>query len=222
MSFKDFILNSDFTLQELTVNEIAYTLLISLGLSLIIFFVYKLSYQGVMYSKMFNISLIGLSLITSGIILAISKNMLLSLGMVGALSIVRFRTAIKDPIDIIYMYWAIAVGIIVGGSFILLAVVVTAIVAIVLFTFSKMQLSNQLYLLVVEFDKNFNEDIIYKNVYKYCRKYSLKSKTSGDTTYEITLEIRSNYDVSKLVNYIDSLKGVEKTALLSYDGNLAV
>ena len=222
MSFKDFILNADFTTGELTVDQIAFTLLISLGLSLIVFFVYKITYQGVMYSKMFNISLIGLSLITSAIILAITTNIILSLGMVGALSIVRFRTAIKDPIDIVYMYWAIAVGIIVGANLILLAVVFTAVAAIVLFTFSKMQLSNKLYLLVVEYDKSFNEDIIYNSVYKYCRKYNLKSKTSSDTTYEITLVIRSSYNVSKLVNHIDSMHGVVKAALLSYDGNLAV
>ena len=121
MTWNDFFQNTDFFTTDLSVTAIAYTLLFSFALGLFIFFIYRVSYQGVMYSKTFNVTLVAISMITSSIIMAISSNIILSLGMVGALSIVRFRTAIKDPIDVAYLFWAVSTGITSGAGLWMLA-----------------------------------------------------------------------------------------------------
>ncbi len=139
MSFSD-IFKKDFlesAAGNLTAADIALTMLFSLLLGLFIFFVYRKTFQGVMYSKTFNVSLIALSMVSSTVILAVTSNVVLSLGMVGALSIVRFRTAIKDPIDIVYMFWAVGVGIIVGAGIYLLAFISSAVIGLVLYILSR-------------------------------------------------------------------------------------
>ncbi len=136
MTFSD-IFDSDFldSVTSVTFLDIVIAVALSFVLGLFIMMIYKKTYRGVMYSQSFCVSLMAMSLITTILILAVTSNVVLSLGMVGALSIVRFRTAIKDPLDIAYLFWAIAVGIILGAGFIVLALVGSAVVGLLLVVF---------------------------------------------------------------------------------------
>lgn len=221
MSFKDFIKTTDLTGSDLNVLGIALSLLLSFAIGMFIFWIYKRTYQGVMYSKTFNISLIGLSMITASIILAVTSNVILSLGMVGALSIVRFRTAIKDPMDVIYMFWAISAGIISGAGLYLLAIVTSTIIGIVLYTFSKVSTKNEPYLLIANYDNSSLENEFFKAVNDYVSLYKIKSKIKTIDGFEITIEVRSKKDVTKLINNIDEINGITNVALMSYDGEFA-
>jgi membrane-associated HD superfamily phosphohydrolase len=135
MTWDQILENLDFSTSELSVLSIASTLLLAFALSLFIFFVYRASYKGVMYSKTFNVTLVAMSMITASIILAITSNIILSLGMVGALSIIRFRAPIKDPIDIAYLFWAVGTGIVCGAGLWMLAVISCVVIGIILFVF---------------------------------------------------------------------------------------
>ena len=221
MTFSD-IFSSDFLTQiggDLTGLQIALTLLLSFTLGLFIFFVYKRTYQGVMYSKTFNISLIGLSMITASVILAVTSNIILSLGMVGALSIVRFRTAIKDPIDVVFMFWAIAAGIISGAGLYLLAILSCLIIGIVLFAFSKVNIRYEQYLLILNYVNSKTEKFIFKTLSEAVGTYKIKSKTKTPNNYELTVEIRAKQDKTDIVNILSEYEGINNVAMVSYDGD---
>jgi len=158
MTWNDFFQNTDFFTTDLSVMSIAYTLLFSFALGLFIFIIYRVSYQGVMYSKTFNVTLIAISMITSSIIMAISSNIILSLGMVGALSIVRFRTAIKDPIDVAYLFWAVGIGITSGAGLWMLALMSSVLIGITLFVLSKISDLNTPYLCVISYQTEETND----------------------------------------------------------------
>jgi uncharacterized membrane protein YhiD involved in acid resistance len=222
MTWQDFLQNTDFFSTDLTVTSIAYTLLFSFVLSLFIFFIYRLSYKGVMYSKTFNVTLIALSMITSSIILAITSNIILSLGMVGALSIVRFRTPIKDPIDIAFLFWAIGVGIISGAGLWKLALMSCFVIGIILFVFSKISDVKTPYLLVVTYQTEETNDLVFKLIESEAKRYHLKSKAFTGENYELTVEIRERNKTASLVNKIGGINNVKSVAMLGYDGNFAV
>lgn len=221
MTFNDFIQGTDLAGSSISALGMGATLLLAFALGLFIFWIYKRSYQGVMYSKTFNISLVALTMITSSIIMAITSNIILSLGMVGALSIVRFRTAIKDPMDVIYMFWSISVGIIVGAGLYMLAVVTSLILGIVMYAFSKMTLKNEPYLLIVNYSDITVEDALFKVINEKVGTYKIKSKTMTGENFELTVEIRSKKENAVLVNEIGGLGNVHNTALISYDGEYA-
>lgn len=221
MTFQD-IFSSDFLNQlggDLSGLQIGLSLLLSFAMGLFIFFVYKRTYQGVMYSKTFNISLIGLAMITSAVILAVTSNIILSLGMVGALSIVRFRTAIKDPIDVVYMFWAIAAGIISGAGLYLLALISCLVIGIVLFVFAKVNIRYEPYLLVINFNGNKTEKDINKILQDEIGAYRIKSKIKTPDNFELTVEIRTKTDKSAIVNTLGELGGIKSVAMVSYDGD---
>jgi len=222
MTWQDFIKNADIFTTELSVMSIALTLLVAFVLGLFIFFVYRISYKGVMYSKTFNVTLIAMSMITASIILAISSNIILSLGMVGALSIVRFRAAIKDPIDIAYLFWAIGVGIVSGAGLWMLAFISSVIIGIILFMFSKIEDVKMPYLLVVSYQTEEANDAVFAEVQKEVKNYRLKSKSFNGENYELTIELRGKRTPESLVNKIGAMKNVHSVALLSYDGDFAV
>ena len=221
MTFQDLISGTDLVGSDLTAMGIAATLLLSFALGMFIFWVYKRTYQGVMYSKTFNVSLIALCMITSAVIMAVTSNIILSLGMVGALSIVRFRAAIKDPIDIVYMFWAIASGIIVGAGLYVLAIIFAVIMGVIFFVFSKVRTSNEPMLLIVNYDDGTVEDEIFKLLNDKVGVYKVKSKTKTNGGFEITVEIRSKKDKMKVVNQIDEMQSVTNVAMVSYDGDFA-
>jgi uncharacterized membrane protein YhiD involved in acid resistance len=221
MTFQDFISGTDLAGSDLTVIGIAATLVLSFAMGIFIFWIYKRTYQGVMYSKTFNVSLIALSMITSAVIMAVTSNIILSLGMVGALSIVRFRAAIKDPIDIVYMFWAIASGIIVGAGLYVLAVTLAVIMGVIFFVFSKIGTGNEPMLLIVNYGASTVEDQIFKLLNDRIGTYKVKSKTKTQNGFEIMVEIRSKKDKLNVVNEIDGMESVTNVAMVSYDGDFA-
>lgn len=222
MTWNDFIQNTDFFTTDLSVTAIAYTLLFSFVLGLFIFFIYRVSYQGVMYSKTFNVTLIAISMITSSIIMAISSNIILSLGMVGALSIIRFRTAIKDPIDVAYLFWAVGVGITSGAGLWMLALLSSVIVGIILFVLSHISDLQSPYLFVISYQTEETNDLVFELIEKEANKYRLKSKVFDGENYELTVEIRSRKKIEGLVNRVGGINHVNSVALLGYDGDFAV
>mgnify|MGYP001766366577 CR=1 FL=1 len=222
MTWQDFIQNTDFFAAELSVTSIAYTLLFSFALGMFVFFIYRVSYKGVMYSKTFNVTLIAMSMITSAIIMAITSNIILSLGMVGALSIVRFRTAIKDPIDIAYLFWAIGMGIVSGAGLWMLALISSVVIGTILFVFSKISDLKTPYLLVVSYQTEETNDLVFKLIESEAKQYRLKSKVFNSENYELTVEIRERNKTASLVNKIGKIKNVNSVALLGYDGDFAV
>ncbi len=207
------------TTGALSIFEMLMTLGIALLIGIGIFIVYKKTFQGVMYSKTFNTSLVILSLISATIIIGVTNNIVLSLGMVGALSIVRFRTSIKDPIDVVYMFWAIGSGIIVGAGLYVLCIVSFLVIGAVLYFFMKVDIQMTPYLLIVGYEDTQAEEKIFETLNKELDLYKVKSKTKVPEAYELTIEIRAKKDKSYIVNAIDAIKGVERTAMLSYDGD---
>jgi len=222
MTWQEFIQNTDFYSADLSVTSIAYTLLFSFALGLFIFFIYRVSYKGVMYSKTFNVTLIAMSMITTSIILAITTNIILSLGMVGALSIVRFRAAVKDPIDVAYLFWAVGVGIVSGAGLLKLALMSSAVIGIILFVFSKISDVKTPYLLVISYQTEETNDLVFKLIESEAKRYRLKSKAFNGENYELTVEIRERKKTASLVNKIGGINNVNSVALLGYDGDFAV
>ena len=180
----------------------------------------KKTFKGVMYSESFAISLIGLSLITTIIILAVTSNVVLSLGMVGALSIVRFRSAIKEPIDIVYLFWSISVGIIIGAGLIPLAIIGSVFIGIVLILFVNRKTVNNPYILVITCEDDNAENQTLNLISKSVGKYNVKSKTiSPINGIEMTVEIALKGESTKFVNEISKANGVSNVVLVSYNGD---
>ena len=195
-------------------------------LGLFIFFIYKLTYQGVMYNRQFGISLVALSMISTLILIAVTSNVVLSLGMVGALSIVRFRTAIKDPLDIVYLFWAIGVGIVLGAgpaggiAMYLLAIIGSLLIGLILFVFVNVKKAGgNAYILVVECKTEEAEKAAEEVVKSGAKRYSVKSKTVTNGYIEISYEVRLNGEDTAFVNQVSSANGVDKAVLVSYNGD---
>ncbi|UOQ84358.1 DUF4956 domain-containing protein [Gracilibacillus salinarum] len=199
-------------------------LLLGMGISflvgLFIYFVYKKTFKGVIYSHSFNISLVVMTMATSLVIMGISQNVLLSLGMVGALSIVRFRTPIKDPMDLVFLFWSVIAGILSGAGFILLAVIGSVLIGVVIALFSnKIKVENP-YLLVVKFNQNTVGKTVEQVIGSHVKKYVLKSKSvMQDNDVEVTYEIRVKENDSEITSSISEINGVRSAVMLSYDGN---
>lgn len=197
---------------------IALTLAFVIGL--FIMAVYKKTFKGVMYSHSFCVSLLALNLITTLIILAITSNVILSLGMVGALSIVRFRSAIKEPLDIAFLFWSISAGIVIGAGLIPLAVFGSLFIGIILVLFINRQTTDNPYLLVLSCLNDESEKEALKTVNAYVKKHVIKSKTvSAQNGIEVTVEIRFKEMETKFVNEISQISGVKNAVLVSYNGD---
>ena len=201
----------------------ALDMVIAMGLALVlgifIFFVYKKTYTGVMYSAGFGVSLLGLTLVTTLIILAVTSNIILSLGMVGALSIVRFRTAIKEPLDIVFLFWAIAAGIVLGAGLLPLAVLGSLFIGIILVVFVNKKSTDAPYILIVSADSDLVEDEVIGLVKQSVKRHSVKSKTISNSGMEFTLEVRLQGSATKFVGQIQGIDGVRSASLVSYNGD---
>lgn len=220
MSFND-IFKSSF-LEKTTSFSLPDTLLalaLAFALGMFIYFVYKKTYQGVVFSRSFGVSLVALTMIGTFIILAVTSNVVLSLGMVGALSIVRFRTAIKDPLDIVYLFWAIAVGIVLGAGMWPLAVIGSLIVGAILLVFVNAKSSDCEYIVVVECENDAAENKAVEIIKESTKKSALKSKTVKRGYIEITYEVRLGDNTSEFVNKLSDTNGVDKAVLVSYNGD---
>ena len=196
--------------------------LLALGLAFVIglyiFLIYKKTYQGVMYSDSFGVSLIAMAMITSLVIIAVTSNVVLSLGMVGALSIVRFRTAIKEPMDIAFLFWAIAVGIVLGAGLLPLAIIGSVIIGIIIVVFSTRKIGDTPYILVVSCENEETESAAYELIKEDAKKSLLKSKSVNKLGIELTYEVRIKEDNTGFVNKISAVDGVTNAVLVSYNG----
>lgn len=220
MTFND-IFKSSF-LEKATsfaIIDFVIAMALAFALGLFIFFIYKKTYNGVMYSASFGVSLMAMSMITTLVILAVTSNVVLSLGMVGALSIVRFRTAIKEPMDIAFLFWSIAVGIVLGAGLIPLAVFGSLFVGLILFVFVNRKTSDHPYIMILNCTGNEAEKAALAMLKNKVKKQVLKSKTISKNGIELTLEVRLLGDESDFVNEVSEVEGVENAVLVSYNGD---
>ena len=219
MTFND-IFKSSFleNITSVSILDMAIALVLAFGIGLFIFFVYKKTYQGVMYSSSFGTTLIALTMITTLVILAVTSNVVLSLGMVGALSIVRFRTAIKEPLDIAFLFWAIAVGIVLAAGMIPLAVIGSVVIGMILLLFVNRKTHCNPYIVVLScadaVSEKRAEELLKQNV----QKCVIKSKTVQKGLIELNLEIRMKNDNTEFVNQLSDIPGVNSAVLVSYNG----
>ena len=220
--FKDnFLSGFSLSTQNLTLPNVLISLGIAFLLGMVIYFIYKKTYRGVLYSHSFNLSLIMLSMVTTLVIMCISSAPALSLGMVGALSIVRFRTAVKDPMDTVYMFWAIAVGITVGANFILFSIIGTLVIAVILLVLSfTSNQTGQNYLLVVHYDDRYAKEVT-NAMNKMVPRYRLKSKTATRNGVEMTLELRLQGNRSNIVDNLLGIPGVMDATLVAFQNEIA-
>ena len=200
--------------------------LLSLGaaflIGLFIYYVYQKTYSGVLYSRSFNVSLIAILLVTTLVISGVTSNVVLSLGMVGALSIVRFRTAVKDPMDLVFLFWALAEGILCGASLLPLALVGCPVLGVFLLVFANRQQQDNPYLIIIRLADGETETPVESLLKKEVRKMLLKSKTiTGGVGTEVIYEIRPNGSNTSFLNEISKMDGVESAVMVSYDGNYA-
>ena len=219
MTFSD-VFKSSFlsNINSFSTLDVLLALGLAFVLGLFIFLIYKKTYQGVMYSDSFGISLIAMSMITSVVIIAVTSNVVLSLGMVGALSIVRFRTAIKEPMDIAFLFWAIAVGIVLGAGLLPLAIIGSVIIGIIIVVFSTRKIGDTPYILVVSCENEETETNAYELIKTEAKKSLLKSKSVNKLGIELTYEVRIKNDNTDFVNKISDCEGVTNAVLVSYNG----
>ncbi|WP_282938562.1 DUF4956 domain-containing protein [Paenibacillus sp. RC67] len=204
---------------DINISKILLSLAVAFFIGFFIYLLYKRVFSGVLYSKSFNISLIGMSMVTAMVIIAVNSNLVLSLGMVGALSIVRFRTPIKDPTDLIFLFWAAAAGIVSGAGFYTLAIVGSVIIGLVMFFFIKKSSFETPYLLVINCEGDSAEKEVHTLVGRLVKRYNVKQKTVTHGNIETTLEIRLRDNEGNFVNQINELQGVKNAVLISYNGD---
>lgn len=199
--------------------DMAIAMGLAFVLGLFIYLVYKKTFKGVMYSANFGVSLLAMTLITTLIIMAISSNVILSLGMVGALSIVRFRSAIKEPIDIAFLFWAISIGIVLGAGLIPLAVFGSLFIGIIMVLFVNQKSTDNPYILIIKCSDDDSEKNAMEYIERNVKKHVVKSKTVAPSSgVELTVEIRLKDMSTKFVNEISRIAGVNNAILVSYNG----
>jgi len=202
---------------SLTIERVLLSLIVSFIVALFIFYMYRKCFSGIIYTRHFNIGLVLVSLVVTLVILPISSSLALSLGMVGALSIVRFRTAIKDPIDVVFMFWAIAVGIISGAGLYMVALVGSPIIGLFLFVLSRANLrTSDPYLLVIHYTTDAEAA-----VQKALPENKLRSRTVTSAGVELMLEVRMKSKDASKVDELLKIKGVKDAALVSYNADVA-
>lgn len=219
MTFND-IFKSSFleNVTSVSILDMAIALALAFGIGLFIFFIYKKTYQGVMYSSSFGTTLVALTMITTVVILAVTSNVVLSLGMVGALSIVRFRTAIKEPLDIAFLFWSIAVGIVLAAGMIPLAVVGSVIIGIILLIFVNKKSHCNPYIAVISCVDSSAEKKAIECLTAKVKKCVVKSKSAEAGRIELNLEIRMADEDTDFINELSGIPGVNSAVLVSYNG----
>ena len=219
MTFND-IFKSSFleNVSEFSILDTLIGLAVALVIGLFIFIIYKKTLTGVLYSSGFALTLVGLSLVTTLVIMAVTSNVVLSLGMVGALSIVRFRTAIKEPVEIVFLFWSIAVGIVIGAGMIPLAVLGSVIIGIILLIFANRKNVENAYILVLNCENEEAENTAAELLKNTVKKYRIKSKTVNADGIELTTELKIKDDKMAFVNQMNKITGVKNATLVSYNG----
>ncbi len=220
MSFSD-IFKSKFldNFASVSLMDMGIAMVLAFGLGLFIHLVYKKTYNGVMYSSGFSLTLVALTMITTLVILAVTSNVVLSLGMVGALSIVRFRAAIKEPTDIAFLFWAIAVGIVLAAGMIPLAVGGSVLIGLMILVFANRKSVDKPFIVVLscaDYDsevraKEFLDDQTTRAV--------IKSKSARKDGIELHYEVRLKDDNTDFINLLSAMNGVNSAVLVSYQGD---
>lgn len=219
MTFND-IFKSSFleNIASVSIFDMVLALVLAFGIGMFIFLVYKKTYQGVMYSSSFGTTLVALTMITTVVILAVTSNVVLSLGMVGALSIVRFRTAIKEPLDIAFLFWSIAVGIVLAAGMILLAVTGSVIIGVILLVFVNRKSYCNPYIVILSCTDFAAEKKAKEFLDQQVLKCVVKSKTAQKGAIELNYEIRMKNDNTDFINQLSEINGVNNAVLVSYNG----
>lgn len=219
MTFND-IFKSSFleNIESISIFDIVIALALAFGIGMFIFLVYKKTYQGVMYSSSFGTTLVALTMITTVVILAVTSNVVLSLGMVGALSIVRFRTAIKEPLDIAFLFWAIAVGIVLAAGMIPLAVIGSVLIGAILLILVNRKSHCNPYIVVLSCTDSVTEKKAVAFLKDNVQKCVVKSKTAAKDLIELNLEIRMVNEDTDFINALSNMPGVNSAVLVSYNG----
>lgn len=220
MTFSD-IFKSSFleNVSSVSVFDMILTIVLSFGIGLFIFLVYKKTYRGVMYSAGFGTTLIALTMITATVILAVTSNVVLSLGMVGALSIVRFRTAIKDPLDIAFLFWAIGAGIILAAGMIPLAIIGSVCIGIILLVFVNKTSNTHPYMVVLSCTDHDVEVKAKEFLAKNVTRTTIKSKSAVKGAIELNIEVRLKDDNTDFINILSEMSGVKSAVIVSYNGD---
>ena len=220
MNFND-IFKSSFleNISSISVLDMILTIVLSFGIGLFIFLIYKKTYRGVMYSAAFGTTLVALTMITSIVILAVTSNVVLSLGMVGALSIVRFRTAIKDPLDIAFLFWSIGVGIILAAGMIPLAVIGSVCIGLILLVFVNRKSHTHPYMVILNCENHNTEIKAMEFLTKNVIRSTVKSKSAVKGAIEINIEVRLKEDNTDFINILAEMPGVNNAVIVSYNGD---
>ncbi len=222
MGFSDILKKSfleGFTSAELGFKEIVAVFLITACLALYIFFVYRVVTRRTFYNKNFNIALAMLCMITAAIILTIQFSVVVSLGMVGALSIVRFRTAVKDPMDLVFLFWAISIGIICGAGLAEVAVILSLLVTAGILFLDRIPLVSVPLLLVVNADSADMDETLTEVVQQYCKYYKVKSRNISNDHLNMIIELRTRQE-SGLLKAVNALEHIQSVSLLAHDGEV--
>ena len=220
MTFND-IFKSSFleNVTSVSLLDMVLAMVLAFALGIFIFLIYKKTYSGVMYSSSFGVTLVALTMITTFVILAVTSNVVLSLGMVGALSIVRFRTAIKEPLDIAFLFWAIAAGIVLAAGLIPFAVFGSLVIGLIILVFANRKEAADPYIVVLQCDGSESEKKAFEYLSGKTKKCVVKSKTARKGSVEVNAEIRLNDDNTDFINELSELPGVESAVLVSYNGD---
>lgn len=220
MSFND-IFKSDFleNINSVSILDMALALVLSFAIGLFIFLIYKKTFAGVMYSSSFAVTLVALCMITTLVILAVTSNVVLSLGMVGALSIVRFRAAIKEPLDIAFLFWSIAVGIVLAAGMIPLAVIGSLVIGLVLLVFVNRKSHSHPYILVLRCADHASEEKAAELIRSNSLRSCVKSKSAQAGLVEVNFELRLKNDNTDFLNALSALPGVHSAVICSYSGD---
>lgn len=219
MTFTD-IFQSSFLekASEFSILDVGLAMFLSLTVGLFIFFIYKKTFAGVMYSASFGVSIMAMTLITTLIILAVTSNIILSLGMVGALSIVRFRTAVKETLDIAFLFWAISAGIVIGAGLLPLAIIGSLFIGLVLMIFVNKKTSDTPYIIVLNVESDQAETDALSCIKTKTKRSLIKAKTVSKSGIELTVEVRLLDMSESLVNELLRISGVNNATLVSYNG----
>ena len=203
---------------DISTTSIVVAIIITGIIGMYIYIVYRMVTRKAFYSKSFNISLVALAMITAAIILAIQSSVVISLGMVGALSIVRFRTAVKDPMDLVFLFWSISIGIICGAGLYEVAIIVSVFVTIAILGLELIPLLNEPMLLIINAQDCDVEDGVKDVVKKYAKRYVIKSRNLNQNGMDMVLELRMKDNGGALVKEIKEIEGITSVSLLMHDG----
>ncbi|MCM1524590.1 MAG: DUF4956 domain-containing protein [Ruminococcus sp.] len=219
MTFND-IFKSSFLEKAVSFSllDVIIAMAVAFGLGLFIYLVYKKTFRGVMYSSSFGVSLMAMTLVTTLIILAVTSNIILSLGMVGALSIVRFRTAVKEPLDIAFLFWAISAGIVTGAGLIPLAVTGSVFIGVILVIFVNAKTSDAPYIAIISCRDEKAEKAAMAILGSNTKKQLVKSKTVTSSGIELMIEVKLSGQSTEVCNLLSDTDGISKAALVSYNG----